>query len=52
MSCISRVRKELEPDIKNSTYTLCKAPENLTSNQAARLDIISKTNDRLFRGNN
>lgn len=35
MSCISRVREELEPDIKTSTYTLGKAPEHLTSNQAA-----------------
>ena len=48
MSCISRVREELVPDIKNSTYTLGKAPENLTSNQAARLEMIAKTNPRLF----
>lgn len=52
MSCISRVREELEPDIKTSTYTLCKAHEHLSPNQAARLDIISKTNPRLFRGKN
>ena len=50
MSCISRVREELEPDIKTSTYTLGKAPEHLTPNQAARLEMIANTNPRLFRG--
>ena len=50
MSCISRVREELEPDIKTSTYTLGKAPEHLTPNQAARLEMIANTNQRLLRG--
>ena len=42
--------KQEATDIKTSTYTLGKAPENLTSNQAARLEMIANTNPRLFRG--
>ena len=42
--------KQKATDIKTSTYTLGKAPENLTSNQAARLEMIANTNPRLFRG--
>lgn len=42
--------KQKATDIKTSTYTLCKAHENLTSNQAARLEMIANTNPRLFRG--
>ena len=33
--------KQKATDIKTSTYTLGKAPENLTSNQAARLEMIA-----------
>lgn len=42
--------KQEATDIKTSTYTLGKAPEHLTPNQVARLEMISKTNPRLFRG--
>lgn len=42
--------KQKATDIKTSTYTLGKAHENLTSNQAARLEMIANTNPRLFRG--
>nr|CDL66525.1 unnamed protein product [uncultured bacterium] len=37
-------------EIKTSAYALGKAPENLTSNQAARLEMIANTNPKLFRG--
>ena len=37
-------------EIKTSTYTLGKAPENLTPNQIERLEMIAKTNPKLFRG--
>ena len=37
-------------EIKTSTYTLGKAPENLTKNQAAKLEMIANTNPKLFRG--
>ena len=36
-------------EIKTSTYTLGKAPENLTQNQANKLELIAKTNPRLYR---
>ena len=42
--------KQKATDIKTSTYTLGKAPEHLTPNQVARLEMIAKTNPRLFRG--
>lgn len=42
--------KKKASDIKTSTYTLGKAPENLTANQAAKLEMIANTNPRLFRG--
>lgn len=42
--------KQKATEIKTSSYTLGKAPENLTSNQAARLEMIANTNPRLFRG--
>ena len=42
--------KQKATEIKASSYTLGKAPENLTSNQAARLEMIANTNPRLFRG--
>jgi len=37
-------------EIKTSTYTLGKAPENLTPNQFERLQMIARTNPKLFRG--
>lgn len=42
--------KQKATDIKTSTHTLGKASEHLTSNQAARLEMIANTNPRLFRG--
>ena len=36
--------KKKASDIKTSTYTLGKAPENLTANQAAKLEMIANTN--------
>ena len=42
--------KQKATDIKTSTYTLGKAPENLTKNQAAKLEMIANTNPKLFRG--
>ena len=35
---------------QHNAHTLGKAPENLTSNQSARLEMIANTNPRLFRG--
>lgn len=37
-------------DIKKSVYTLGKAPEHLTENQRLKLEFISNTDKRLFRG--
>ena len=37
-------------EIKTSTYTLGKAPENLTKNQAAKLEMIANTDLKLYRG--
>ena len=39
-------------DIKKSVYTLGKAPEHLTENQRLKLEFISNTDKRLFRGYN
>lgn len=36
-------------EIKNSAYTLGKAPEHLTENQMLRLEMIAKSNNRLYR---
>lgn len=42
--------KKKATEIKTSTYTLGKAPEHLTVTQIERLEMISKTNPKLFRG--
>ena len=42
--------KQKATDIKTSTYTLGKAPENLTKNQAAKLEMIANTDLKLYRG--
>ena len=42
--------KQKATDIKTSTYTLGKAPENLTKNQAAKLEMIANTDPKLYRG--
>ena len=36
--------------IKNTKYALSKNPENLTVNQRAKLELIAKTDTRLWRG--
>jgi len=36
-------------DIKGSAYALGKSPENLTENQVIRIEMISKTNNKLYR---
>lgn len=36
-------------DIKNSAYALGKAPEHLTENQQAKVEMIAKNNNRLYR---
>ena len=42
--------KQKATDIKTSTYTLGKAPENLTKNQAAKLEMIANTDPKIYRG--
>lgn len=36
-------------EIKNSAYALGKAPEHLTENQQAKVEIIAENNNRLYR---
>jgi transposase len=36
-------------EIKNSSYTLGKAPEHLTENQRIRLDMIQANDPQLYR---
>lgn len=36
-------------EIKNSAYALGKAPEHLTENQQAKVEMIAKNNNRLYR---
>ena len=36
-------------EIKNSAYALGKAPEHLTENQQAKVEMIAKNNHRLYR---
>jgi len=40
---------EKADQIKNSSYALGKAPEHLTEKQQMRVEMISKTNKRLYR---
>ncbi len=46
---VVKAAKEKANDIKNSTYALGKAPENLTEKQQLRVELIAATNDRLYR---
>lgn len=41
--------EEVAKEIKTSLYTLGKNPENLTENQLNKLELIAKSNPRLFR---
>ena len=41
--------KKRADQIKKSMYSLGKAPEHLTSNQAVRLEMIAKSDKRLYR---
>jgi transposase len=41
--------KEKAASIKGSTYALGKAPENLTETQAAKLEMIQLSDNRLYR---
>ena len=45
---INKAKADAEK-IKNSAYALGKAPENLTENQQIRVEMIAKTNKRLYR---
>lgn len=36
-------------EIKSSAYALGKAPEHLTANQQAKVEIIAENNNRLYR---
>ena len=45
---LSAARKKAE-EIKNSSYALGKAPENLTKNQALKLELIASENKQLYR---
>ncbi len=44
-----RQASEKADKIKNSSYVLGKAPENLTEKQKIRVEMISKTDKRLYR---
>ena len=44
-----REAKDTADKIKNSTFALGKAPENLTENQHIRVEMIAKTDPRLYR---
>lgn len=45
---IARARQKAD-EIKNSAYTLGKAPEHLTANQQTRIAMIAENNPRLYR---
>lgn len=45
---LSAARKKAE-EIKNSSYVLDKAPENLTKNQALKVELIAAENKQLYR---
>lgn len=44
-----KAAKDRADQLKGSAYALGKAPENLTSNQQARLEMIAKDDSRLYR---
>ena len=48
-TAIIRAAREKADAIKNSAYTLGKAPENLTEKQQIRLAMIAENNNRLYR---
>lgn len=48
-SAMLTAAKKKATEIKRSTYTLGKAPENLTDNQRIRLEMIAEQNPRLYR---
>lgn len=48
-SAMVKAAKAKADEIKNSAYTLGKAPEHLTENQQARIAMIAENNPRLYR---
>ena len=46
---IASAAKKKADQIKKSMYSLGKAPEHLTSNQAVRLEMIAKSDNQLYR---
>ena len=48
-TAIIRAAREKAEEIKNSAYTLGKAPENLTEKQQIKLAMIAENNNRLYR---
>lgn len=42
--------KEEAKEIKNARYAIGKAPEHLTENQQTKLEMIAKSDKRLYRG--
>ena len=49
ISAAIKAAKEKASEIKNSAYTLGKAPENLTENQQIRLEMIQANDTQLYR---
>lgn len=49
ISAAIKAAKEKASEIKNSAYTLGKAPENLTENQQIRLEMIQANDPQLYR---
>jgi transposase len=48
-AAIVKAAKDKADSIKNSSYALGKAPENLTENQRLRVEMIASTNNKLYR---
>lgn len=48
-SAMRNAAKAKADEIKNSAYALGKAPEHLTENQQAKVEMIAETNNRLYR---
>lgn len=46
---IIKAAKAKADEIKNSTFALGKAPENLTEKQQLRVELIASTNNKLYR---
>ncbi|MFA9379335.1 MAG: transposase, partial [Lachnotalea sp.] len=46
---VVKAAKEKADEIKNSTFALGKAPENLTEKQQLKVELIAVTNNRLYR---